>query len=67
MGWGGHTCGFEGIVNVADSSLVIEPQVFITLYFIIYNVTYSFRTYQILHIDGLKIRGREQRSRCTII
>lgn len=25
-GGGGHTCGFEGIVNVADSSLVMEPQ-----------------------------------------
>lgn len=33
---GRYTSGFQGIVNVADFSLVMEPQVFITLYFIIY-------------------------------
>lgn len=35
-GDGGYTCGFEDIVYVADFSLVMEPQVFITLYFVIY-------------------------------
>lgn len=39
---GGRICGSEGIINVADLSFVMEPQVFITLYFIIYIYVTAF-------------------------
>lgn len=43
---GGYTCGFQGIVNVAEFSLVMESQVFITLYFTIsMYVTFIFFLY----------------------